>query len=456
MSDLLDYRAALPLGGSHDLVVCGGGPAGCAAALAGRRAGLDVLLIEGQGQLGGMATSGLVSHWLGGRTGEGRWVVGGIFRRLSEEAAHRGIALLPRREEGQKYTPHGWMMGLVHGVPLDPFALAALLDDEMASAGVKVLLLTQAVDVVLEEDRVSHLVVHNKSGLQAIAARAVVDASGDADIAARSGCAMICGREEDGLMTPATLEFHVDHVDQDALAAYIEANESPRFRALIADLRESGEWNFPYDIFICTQLDKKGTMMINTPRICGVDGTDGASVSRGMERGRAEIMELLDTMRRHFPGFSHARLKAVAPLLGVRETRRIIGDYVLTVEDLLSGRSFSDTIALSAYGWDLPDPKRPSHQPMHAKRVAAPAATPIPYRIMVPQPVVNLICPGRAVSVERDVLGPLRVMAPCMGMGEAAGWAAAQVVGSDLSFGAVDVEALRRQLREQGAVLEMD
>jgi FAD-dependent oxidoreductase family protein len=452
----VEFSRSLPVTGTYDLAVCGAGPAGCAAALAARSAGLSVLLVEAQGQLGGMATSGLVSHWLGGRTKEGRWVVGGVFRHLAEEAHRRGIALLPRVEDGQQYTPHGWILGLAHGVPLDPHGIAAMLDEEMAAAGVDALLLTQVADVLVEGDRIRHLILSNKSGLQAVAARAVVDASGDADLAARSGCQVICGREDDGLMTPVTLEFHVNNVDQDALASYIETHKSPRFRELIIDLRTRGVWNFPYDIFICAQLHEKGTMMINTPRTCDVDGTDGASVSDGMRRGRAEVMELFGIMRAHFPGFAAARLKAVAPLLGVRETRRIVGSYVLTVEDLLHGRSFVDTIALSAYGWDLPDPKRPSHQPMHGKRLPTPAFKPIPYRVMVPQPVENLICPGRAVSVERDVLGPLRVMAPCMGMGEAAGWAAAQVVDADLTFSSVDVEQLQRQLLEQGAILEMD
>ena len=166
-------------------------------------------------------------------------------------------------------------------------------------------------------------------------------------------------------MTPATLIFHVDDVDQDALAAGIYAQDSPRFRELIADLRARGEWTFPYDIFISVQLAHKGTMMINTTRITDVDGTDGRSVSRGMMQGRREVLRLMELMRRHFPGFAEAQIKSVAPVLGVRETRRIVGDYVLGVADLIEGADFPDTIGYSGYGWDLPDPKRPSHQPMH-------------------------------------------------------------------------------------------
>lgn len=163
----------------------------------------------------------------------------------------------------------------------------------------------------------------------------------------------------------------------------------------------------------------------------------------------------MEIMRKHFPGFAYARLKSITPMLGVRETRRIVGEHTLTVDEVVEGLDLPDAVGYSIYGWDLPDPKRPSYQPMHEKgtRKRHPW-TPIPYRIMVPRPVLNLICPGRAVSVERDVLGPLRVMAPCMAMGEAAGLAAHVVVGDGGSFRDVDSGRLREMLRKRGAIVD--
>ena len=459
----LDFARPIPVTDAYDLVVCGGGPAGIPAALAARRAGLRVLLVEQTGQLGGVGTSAGVSHLLGGRSRDNRhWCVAGIFREVVEDLAARGGALNPVDIKGEKFSPHGWtgaVSNLTYGVPFDPIQMAALLDEKMLAAGVDVLFFTAMVDVRVRDGRISHVVLFNKGGLQAVPAAAVVDATGDADVAARSGCDTVKGRAEDSLMTPATLMFHVDRVDQDVLASEIYRSGSNRFRELIADLRQKGDWPFPYDIFISVQLHEKGTLMINTTRICDVDGTDGRSLSRGMMQGRAEVHELFAVMREHFPGFAGARIRQVAPVLGVRETRRIVGDFVYTVADIAAERNFGDTIGFSGYGWDLPDPKRPSYQPMHQRDDAPRISrlyTPVPYRVLVPRPVENLVCPGRAISVERDVLGPLREQAPCYAMGQAAGQAALQVVGDGVPFAGVDTERLRRELRSAGAVVDWE
>ncbi len=456
------FERSIPVGRTYDVVVCGGGPSGCAAALAAKREGLTVLLVEGQGQLGGMATSGMVSHWLGGRNQKGEWVVGGLFRSIAEEAASRGCALLPKLDPAKKYHPFGWYNWFIHGVPLDPYGVARFLDEKMKAFDVDALLLTQVVDVLTDGDRITHVVTFNKGGLSAVPARAVIDATGDADVAARGGCDYVKGRREDGLMTPATLEFHVSHVDQARLTRYIEEQQDPKLRNKIKELRERGVWPFPYDIFICTQLTKPDTFYVNTVRLVGIDGTDGRSVTDGMIRGREEIEKLVAILREHVPGFEHVQLKAVAPLLGVRETRRIVADWMMTVRDLSEGKEFPDTVGFSMYGWDLPDPKKPSVQPFatddarqgYRYTVKKGLTTPLPYRVMVPRPIRNLICPGRAVCVERQVLGPVRVMAPCMAMGEASGIAARQVVSAGVPFSQVDVQQLRQRLRQVGAIVD--
>ncbi len=248
------YRQNIPVCNEYDVVVCGGGPSGCTAALAAKRDGLKTLLIESMGQLGGMAVTGLVSHWLGGRTQEGEWVVGGLFKSLAEEAVDRGYAILPKLKEGEKYHPYGWYNWFIHGVPFDPFAIDLLLDKKMDDAGVDVLLHTQFVDVVVSANIITHVIIYNRSGLHAIKTRAVIDATGNAEVAFKSGCETMKGRKEDGKMTPASLIFHVYNIDEKALTKYIEKERDPKLRKLISGLREQGVWNFPYNIFMAIKL----------------------------------------------------------------------------------------------------------------------------------------------------------------------------------------------------------
>ena len=473
-----------------DVFVAGGGPAGCAAAVAAARRGLKVLLVERQTVLGGTATAGHVAHWLGGRTPGGRWVVGGLFREFVEKAVVCGAAIVPEHPQGKVYQPHAWLPWFIHGVPLDPFRLAAFLERMLREEGVELLYETDVVGVELEEsargapetvlsdlaglardaqetvlfpprlaaqNKISGVVLHNKGGFFSVPVGAVVDATGDAVVAAFAGCPFEVGRAEDHLTAPASLTFHLDHVDSAALAAAIERDREPKFRPLIAKLKAQGEWPFPYDIFISVQLLEEDVVMINTSRLTEVDGLSATSRTAAYEKGRAEALALLDVFRRHFPGFAAAQLKSVAPMLGVRETRRIVSERTLTVEDVRVGRKFPDTIGFSMYGWDLPDPKRPSVQPLvdesggkFVNRVQKALATPIPFGVMVPKGVVNLLCPGRAIGVERDVLGPLRVMAPCMAMGEAAGTAMRWLAKGDR----VDVETLRETLRGNGCLVD--
>jgi len=455
------YSKKVPVLMEYDVAVCGGGPAGCAAALSACREGLNTLLIEGMGQLGGMAVTGLVSHWLGGRTQEGAWVTGGLFKSLAVEATAKGYALTPALSPGNKYHPYGWFNWFIHGIPLDPFKIDLFLDAKMDEAGVDVLLHTQVVDTIVDNDIITHLILQNRSGLFAVAAKAFVDATGNADIAEFSNCKTVKGRDEDGKMTVSSLIFHVYDVDEKELTRGVEKAGDPKFRDLINSLKAQGIWDFPGDIFICTKLVNEGEFYINTNRLIGIDGTDGFSVSEGMKRGRREIHRLMDIMREYFPGFEKAKIKTIAPQLGIRETRRITGEYIMTVDDLVHDRAFDDCIGFSMYGWDLPDPDKPSMQPFaddkvtgYTYKIKKGLSTPLPYRIMLPQPVNNLICPGRAVSVERQVLGPVRVMAPCMAMGEAAGMAADKVVKENIPFSRINIQKLRKKLKNVGGIIE--
>lgn len=446
---------------AYDVIVCGAGPSGCTATLSAAREGLSVLLIESTSQLGGMAVSGHVSHWLGGRTQEGKWVVGGLFKKIAMETAERGYSVIPYLDNKDEYHPYGWFNWFIHGIPLDPYSVDYYLDTKMQDAEVDVLFNTDFVSVKMDGECITHVILHNCEGLFAVGAKAVIDSTGNAEVAFRCGCRTVKGT--DGKLAPASLIFHVYNVDTARLTCAIKQNRDPKFRDLIKELRNKNIWKFPYDIFICTKLPAEGEYYVNTDRITGIDPTDSASLSSGYRKGRQEIHELIDIFRKYFPGFENVRLKSVAPLMGIRESRRICGDFVMTEEDLIESRRFEDTIGFSMYGWDLPDPEKPSVQPFASdtKKGYVPKKekslyTPLPYRIMIPQGVKNLICPGKSVSVQGQVLGPVRVMAPCMAMGEAAGTASAEVVKKSMAYKDVDIHLLKGKLREYGCIVDYE
>jgi hypothetical protein len=310
------------------------------------------------------------------------------------------------------------------------------------------------IDVIKENDRIKSVVIHNKSGLSLISASCFVDATGDGDIYTLCGEDYVFGDNEGGLAA-ASLEMHVENVDSEELFEYMKTTGDIRFKALIEPLKAEGKWEYDYEIFISVLLTSPGVYMINTIRQVGIDGTDAESITRGTIEGREENYRLLETMRAHFPGFKNAKLRQIASAIGIRETRRLKGVYTLSVDDVISGKCFEDSIAVSGYGWDMPNPKKPSYQPYHGVERKT-RFTEIPYRALLPKNTVNLIVVGRCISVEREVLGVVRVMGPCVAMGEAAGIAAKMSLDGGIPFSMLNVQMLRDKIRAHGGICSAD
>lgn len=446
------FQREIPISGQYDVIVCGGGFSGFAAAYAAAREGARTLLVERNAMLGGVGTQALVNHILGVRTFEEgvlKRCVGGVFDELERRLLLAGAGVDVHSIDFD-LNPHGWLKGLGTGLVFEGERMKLLLEQMLLERGAELLYCTDVVDVVRAGARITGVVVHNKNGLSVLEGDVFVDATGDGDLAARFGCGFQKGDEEGGLAA-ASLEMHVRGVDKAALAAYMKETGDVRFKAIIARLKESGVWRFPYEIFISVQMTSEDVFMINTIRQVGIDGTDAASLTRGVLEGRAESYELLSVMRAHFPGFANATLYRVAPMIGIRETRRFDCHYMLSVQDIVEGTAFPDGIALSGYGWDMPNPKHPSVQPYHGVKRKS-RFTQIPYRALLPVGVENLILAGRCIGVEREALGVVRVMGPCLAMGECAGIAATMVRGK--SFAEVDVQALRARLHAHGALLD--
>jgi len=446
---------------SYDLVVCGGGPAGFACAVSAGRKGLSVALVERNGCLGGTATSAGVNHLLGGRklndeTGEHVRVVGGIFDELTDHLINNGDAIEPNTID-PNFNPFGWYPRMASGVAFDDTALKIAMDDFCKKAGVRVYYHTVLTDVEKEGDRLTAAIVWNKDGFVRICGKAFADCTGDADLSKLAGCAFSKGREEDGLMTPCSTEMHVGGVDTNEYVTYMNENQSPKLVEIIDRLKKEGIWNFPYEIFVTIRLMQEDVFMVNTIRQVGVDGTSEAAVSKALADGRREDVELFKIMKKYFPGFQNAYIRRVFDYLGVRETRRIHGRHTITVADALGGAKYPDTVAATTYNFDLPDPLRPSYDPMMGDAKKPNAARKhvvirIPYRSLLPVSVDNLIVAGRCISSEREVLGPVRIMGPCMMMGQAAGTAASMAKELNWDYSQVNTDVLRETLWADGVL----
>lgn len=450
------YQKIVPSLKDYDAVICGGGFSGFAAAFASAREGLKTVIIEKGGCLGGVGTAALVNHILGVRkTVDNGFLqcVGGIFKDIENTLLERGAAV-DVNTLNPDLCPHGWKRSLASGLIFDKEQMKLVLEQMLAQKGVKILYNTDIVDSIVKDNKVHGVVVHNKSGLYVIEGKYFVDATGDADVCVYSGFKTQKG-DQSGQMSAASLEMHVEGVDTTELTEYMRKTGDVRFKDIINRLKNNGEWNFAYSIFISVKLTDDGVYMINTIRQTDVDGTDADSVSNAIINGRQENFKLFEIMKKHFPGFKNAKIREIASTLGVRETNRIVGEYTLSVDDVVSAKDFDDSVALTAYGWDMPNPKDPSYQPFENVKRSSPF-TQIPYRCLLPKDTKNLIAIGRCISVEREVLGPCRVMGPCIAMGEAAGIATALALKNSCDYGSVDINELQNKITQYGGYFKRE
>ena len=441
-----------------DVLVCGGGPAGIAAALGAARSGARTMVIEQHGCLGGVATSSLIGTWFGSYSRDGRYpVIRGVFQEVVDALVAQGAAI-PQTNDldgGGPYSGYApWHRGTV---PFDYEVAKRLFDQLILDAGIGLRYFTQALHPKVEDSRIDGIFVASKAGVEFVRAAVVVDATGDADVTHRSGCPMLIGLEEEGhrgWMSPGSMSFVLDGVDGKAFGDYCRAGDY-RFRELITSLREKDAWPYDSDIFIAFETPDPKRFYVKvspTTNDQGFDGTDPDVLTLGMHRGRAVVQEQLEILRAYFPGFASATLLQTAPAFGVRNTRRIVGEYQVTVDDVLEGQVPEDTVAFTGYHWDMATPGA-EQRLLHKVDIPKPYAA-IPYSCLVPTGIDNLITPGRAISAEWDVLGPFRIMPAAFAMGQAAGIAAARAADGGVPIRQVDVSGLRTELRSRDAIVD--
>jgi hypothetical protein len=459
---LLPPRSAT-VAGHADVVVVGGGPAGLGAALGAAAAGADVVLVERYGFLGGNATVALVMplmSWhnevrrargqgiedplrlLPSDHGQGNPVIAGTLLRLMNELLRRGGALAPSQETG--YT-----------VPIDPeiykLAFLDLLDD----AGVRYLLHVTASGVVPGDEGTVGVVLEGKSGPLVLTAPVVVDASGDGDVAAAAGADYEIGRERDGLTQPMTLMFRMVGFDRSRFGAYV-AEHPDQWRGvyglweLIQEAREAGELDLPRDDILFFATPHEGELSVNSTRVAGVLGTDVHDLTRAEWITRHQMDQVARFLQRRVPGFERSYAVQSGTQVGVRESRRIMGEYVLTAKDVLRARCFDDVVARGSYPIDIHDPKG---RGTVLRRLPDGGSYEIPLRCLIPRGVDGILTAGRCISGTHAAHSSYRVTPIAMATGQAAGVCGALAVRSGRPPRQVPARDVQEELLRQGAIL---
>jgi hypothetical protein len=444
----------IPLLLETDVVVVGGGTTGPLAAIAAARQGKRVALIERFGSLGGNLTLGLNTKPSGA-------LVGGLPLEIWNLARAAGGA-------GADYMAVVKTGGVKIASPCDPEIMKMLITRLCAEAGVQILFETVVSAPVMDGRTVCGVIVENKAGRQYIASRVVIDCSADADIAARAGAPFQMGSGGDQpTMQPVSMYFTMDHVDLKRLAAWARTSDDIPARAIPdddADL-DYGLWltgfnrslrSFQDETGVKLQRDNitlktaDGRMYVNATRVLGVNVFSPTEFTAAVLECYRQIEGVARYLRERVPGFEAARIEQIAPVLGVRETRHILGDYTLTGPDTVQGRRFGDSIGADTSALDIHEPKGADVD----FRGMAPYE--IPYRCLLPQRVEQLLVAGRCISADHDAHARSRNMPACMATGQAAGVAAAMAIDAGVNVRQLPVAGLQARLRAMGMPIHGD
>lgn len=442
---LTESARRTPLLAETEVLVLGGGPAGIAAAARAAAAGRATLLVERYGFLGGMGTAAGVTNFCGLHAnvhGRMRRVVHGV----ADELLQRIDAL------GGLNEPHA-IFGRTLAQAYDGAAYKCAADELLLTRGVQLLFHAQAVGVQMRDDgTIDALLVETRSGRRALRAQVFIDCSGDGDLMHWAGAPWEQGDAQGDLLYP-TLMFRVAGVD-DARAGEAWREVGPR----MAEAQRAGRHRFARQGAILRPMKHAGEWRVNATQIANaqgraMDGTDALQLSAGEVEGRRQVREFFAFLRTEMPGFEHAYLLEIAPQVGIRETRRLLGRAVLTGADVLGCADFGDSIGVNA--WPLEQ-----HVAGDVKWSWPPADSrgynQLPWRMVLPQQVRNLLVAGRCASMDAAAQSAARVSGACFVMGEAAGLGAALALRAGGAVADVEVAALQRGLRDQGAWLGTD
>ncbi|MDT2021918.1 FAD-dependent oxidoreductase [Methylocella sp. CPCC 101449] len=449
-------KREIPIEDEFDLVVAGGGPAGTAAAVCAARLGAKVLLLEATGCLGGMGTSGLVTTF--GPVSDGKqMLVGGLMKQIV-------LALQQRGQLGPHVVPEYLHSQLNRWVPFKPEGLKRLLDELVQDAGVDVRFFTRVIDAEVTDTKIDGVVISNVEGYRYIRAKTYIDATGDAALSDLCGaeCKVIL-RDIDAV-APSTLCSLYSGVNWDDPAYGEDWRGIDAAKALSKKLllKAIDDEHFTQPDRFMPGMNKIGKQaaQLNGGHVFNLNGLDVRSLSDGMIFGRKLAVEYESFFRKYMPGCENIELLTTAPVMGVRDTRRIVGEFELLFEDYTSGRQFPDQIAV----YNRPTDVHPTDtsekefkrftQDFEGKHgLGVGQSLGIPYSILVPKGWTNLWVAGRCHSSDTKVHGSIRAQSAAYMMGQAAGTAAVQSIATGQPACDLDTEDLVLRLREQGANL---
>ena len=430
--ETVSYTREIPVYKRFDVIVCGAGPAGICAAVAAARQGAKVALLERYGVPGGNLTCGHVGPILG-MVGKGT---------MRDEL----MALLE--------VPDNDMIGRV-GVAHDMQRAKTVLTEFIHHENIEVYLQTMAADALVEDRRITGVVISTKEGLLALEGKVVVDATGDGDVAAFAGCQIEKGRE-DGLMQPVTLEFTLDNVDEDRGVICIGDVDDVAFNGqrFLDYCKQCAQKGMLPEHLAAVRLHPtvhKGERQVNTTQANGVDSTKIEDLYPAELALRGQIDTLIRFFRENLPGYENCKYIASGTTTGIRESRRVVGEYLITAEELAAGKRFDDVVVHRAEF--IVDIHNPAGAGQAEEKIQYVVPYDLPYGCFVPKGVDGLMTAGRCISGTHRAHASYRVMSICMAMGQAVGVAAALCARQGCQPRELDVKALQKELAALGVEL---
>lgn len=448
---------------NYDVIVIGGGTAGTMAAIAASRMNVKVLVIEQNGYLGGVMTASNVGPMMTFHAGDTQ-VIRGIMDELIERLQNKGYST------GHILDSTGFTYTVT---PFDQEGLKIEEEQMVLESGGEILYHTMLAEVEVDNFAVQSITVCNKEGLTKYQAKCYIDASGDADLSAWAGVRFSIGREHDGAMQPATLMLKMNNVDIPRVKEYIRNNpmEFPclkddyekiiranrlsigGFKSIFTVGKENGILSMEREDILFFETNTPGEVIFNTSRILGCDGTNPIDLSNAEIEGRKQCQELARFVKKYIEGFENAQVLTSGPNIGIRSSRQIIGQYLLTVKDLQEGKYFEDTIAVGGYPVDIHSPNGSG-----TEKIDMPWGHKyyIPLRIIKNDQIHNIVTVGRCVSASFEAQAAIRVSPIVGAIGQAGGVLAALMVKKNVtSISEVSYNLVREKLLEQGAYLDI-